>query len=296
MQLHDHLELLLRWDRGLALKEVVRRVVRPGSRVLDAGCGSGVLSLWSAQAGAAEVVGIDTGTILPAQALAKENGLDQVTRFLQRDLDEVTEADVGGRFDVILGMLYDNDPRRDEARSRLTSRIHRRLLKPGGVCVPNRVEYAAVACDWLAQDLASGRSELAGTRRALEARYELRFGALFDSLARNPSRFAFPKRLPSGRVRRDDARLLGAETVFTTLDYSAPFDGYPPSVAFEIQAPGVFTTVLWTQRLLQGDLLIFSNESVSWLDEPCAVRPGDRVALRVDDYWRATNFLARDDG
>ena len=77
--------------------------VASGERVLDVGCGSGVLALVAARLGAAEVVGIDIepAAVAVAEANARRNGLDKVTAF--------STAPVGGAelgtFDVVVANI-----------------------------------------------------------------------------------------------------------------------------------------------------------------------------------------------
>ena len=70
----NHIELLYRFDRGLKLREIIFEAVRDGDFVVDAGCGTGLLSLWAVQAGAERIVAIDFGDLTPAKLLAEENG------------------------------------------------------------------------------------------------------------------------------------------------------------------------------------------------------------------------------
>lgn len=51
----SHLRLLLRLDRGQAVRRAIQRVVKPGHRVLDAGTGTGLLSFMALQIGRAHV-------------------------------------------------------------------------------------------------------------------------------------------------------------------------------------------------------------------------------------------------
>jgi methylase of polypeptide subunit release factors len=74
--------------------------IRPGSVVIDVGCGSGILSIIAAKLGAARVYGIDAAdeTVEIASANATAHGVADVIQFAQGDLfgplDPSVEADV----------------------------------------------------------------------------------------------------------------------------------------------------------------------------------------------------------
>jgi len=74
-----------------------------GSVVIDAGCGSGVLSIVAAKLGAGEVYGVDAadGTAEIATANAQAHGVVDRTRFFQGDLFEPLPA--GLQADVLIG-------------------------------------------------------------------------------------------------------------------------------------------------------------------------------------------------
>jgi ribosomal protein L11 methylase PrmA len=53
-----------------------------GKVVLDVGCGTGILSMFAAKAGAAQVISVDNSDIIfKAQEIAKLNGLDHIIRY-----------------------------------------------------------------------------------------------------------------------------------------------------------------------------------------------------------------------
>ena len=292
MNLHHHLNLLLRWERGLTLRHLVQQLVTPTSRVLDAGCGSGLLSLWAAQLGAAEVIGADLAETAVAKALAQENGLADRVRFLRCDIAALTPEQLGGRVDILLAMLYWNDQRRDEATARLVAALKSRVLAPDGHVIPDRVEYTCCPYDWPAQDLRRRDATWRQTHLpTLSDRYGLSFASLYDAAINQPDPAWFPRRQPSGLLEREGALPLSPEVPLATIDYQAgPLD-YPATVSFPIAVAGNCSCVVWTQRLYFQKTLIFANESLSWLVPPQPVRPGQTLTLPLDDAWRASNRL-----
>ncbi|MGB3409557.1 MAG: 50S ribosomal protein L11 methyltransferase [Microthrixaceae bacterium] len=79
--------------------EAVDRLVTPGARVLDVGCGTGVLGVAAALLGSGEVVAIDIDpdAVRVTRDLAEVNGVgDRVTASTDR------LADVSGKFDLVL--------------------------------------------------------------------------------------------------------------------------------------------------------------------------------------------------
>jgi ribosomal protein L11 methylase PrmA len=83
----------------------VERLVGGGERVLDAGCGSGVLGIAALALGAAEAVGVDhdPAAIAASRANATRNRVRDRFMASGRPLDEVAAAD--GPFDVVVANL-----------------------------------------------------------------------------------------------------------------------------------------------------------------------------------------------
>lgn len=77
--------------RTTALAEVVTATVRPGDRVLDAGAGTGILSLYAARAGAREVHAVETDSVLCRylRETVRRNGLEDVVTVLEEDVHTV---------------------------------------------------------------------------------------------------------------------------------------------------------------------------------------------------------------
>ena len=85
------------------LAEWLAEQIAGGERVLDVGCGSGVLALVAARLGAAGAVGIDIepAAVSASEANARRNGLDGLTAF---GTVAVGEPDLG-TFDVVVANI-----------------------------------------------------------------------------------------------------------------------------------------------------------------------------------------------
>lgn len=72
-----------------------------GKTVLDVGCGTGILCMFAAKAGAKKVIGVDCASIITqAQQIVKDNGLDKVITLIQGKIEEV---DIGvEKVDIII--------------------------------------------------------------------------------------------------------------------------------------------------------------------------------------------------
>lgn len=86
-----------------------------GKVVLDIGCGTGILCLFAARAGARKVVGVDCSSIaLKAREIVHRNGFDDVITIVRGRLEEVELPLEEGEVDVIVsewmgyGLYYEN--------------------------------------------------------------------------------------------------------------------------------------------------------------------------------------------
>merc|ERR1719215_1856538 len=71
--------------------------------VLDIGCGTGMVSLFAASAGAKKVIGIDMSAIVErATDIVKENDLDDVITIIKGKVEEVTLPDGIEKVDIII--------------------------------------------------------------------------------------------------------------------------------------------------------------------------------------------------
>jgi SAM-dependent methyltransferase len=289
-----HLVLLTRApERILALRLAMSAVIGPSSVVLDAGCGSlGVLAIIAARLGAHRVVAVDTGGLDSARALAAENGVADRIEFLEGNLADLPAAT--GSFDVILGMIYFNDPRRDLAQQQLMAGLATRFAHPGTVFIPDTVRYAVAGYD------SSGPDQTDNTRhyrwdRAVErteAITGISMGAIRPFPGAEYSGFtgllSRLRRTGNGRNRPvldgPDMTLLTSREVFTEISYADPATAaaYPPELALAVTAAGRLDTTIWHQELRFGDLLIRDTATTHPLTRRRDVQPGDIAVLATD--------------
>jgi len=116
--------------------------------VLDVGCGTGIMSMFAAKAGAKKVYGIDySDIVLQAQGIVKDNKLDHIVTLIKGKVEEVELPGVGkGDVDIIISewMGYCL-----LSESMLPIVLHARdkWLKPDGIILPDKAFINLVAIE-----------------------------------------------------------------------------------------------------------------------------------------------------
>jgi len=278
------LGLLRQWDRTMGLKESIAKHVKSGDVVLDAGCGTGVLSLLALQAGASKVVAIDSNDLSLAKAIANENNWSHAIEFIQTDLREFDLSSTK-QFDVILAMLYSGHPRFDRHQMTLKHAMVEKYLAPHGTIIPHQIRWFAYACDWAKHDFSQYRSESLRYVHDLERQWGLKFQTFRDyfeteaddlgvmvhdaDVYENAVSFQYRS---YDRLERSNARMLSQPTLVADVHYEKGKTWFPENITFDITEPGRMTTIIWVRELLHDGLLISSRETASLVRQPCSIK------------------------
>ena len=134
--------LLSHRSRLSKFQRALQKVVRPESRVVDIGTGTGVLALIAAKAGARSVTAIDVNreSLNYARKAAEINGLSQRVRFVESHFEDYKpeeQADI-----VVCEML--SSMLLVEQQVPACAHAARRILKPSGIILPASASVYAV--------------------------------------------------------------------------------------------------------------------------------------------------------
>ena len=214
--LDEHLGYVADSIRLERYKAAIAQIIKPGARVIDLGCGTGILGLLCLRAGASHVVAIDsTPMIEVARQSLTRAGLGGQASFINGKAHHV---EVPERADVVIcdqvgffGFDYGIVNSLQDARLR--------FLKPGGTLIPARIELrlaavgsercAALADGWQKPDVPAEfhwlREYAVNTKHAVDFKREemlspaVALGEI-DLRASNPEYFSWTQEL---HVERD---------------------------------------------------------------------------------------------
>ena len=130
--------------RTSAFAEAIREVVEAGDVVLDVGCGTGVLAMLAARAGAGRVVAVDqSGIVQSAANLVKHNGLADQVEVLR---GPVAELELDARVDVLVSEWLGNFALVEDMWADVAT-VRDRVLAPDGRMLPERVDLYLAPVD-----------------------------------------------------------------------------------------------------------------------------------------------------
>jgi SAM-dependent methyltransferase len=144
-RLSIHRWMLLDEVRNEAYRRAISQVVKPGDTVLDMGAGTGILSIFAAQAGATKVHAVErTDIAVVARKIIERNGLSDRIEVHQTDLEDVV---LPGKVDVIISEWMGGFGVDENMLAPLVI-ARDRWLRPGGRVIPERVT-ALLAPMWI---------------------------------------------------------------------------------------------------------------------------------------------------
>ena len=282
---YEHLYFLkeTKW-RSMALMEAMRDTIEPGMSVLDVGCGAlGVLSVVAAKLGAKKVVAIDIESIGFARKIAEANNVD--VEFYQHDGNELELKD---KFDLIIGMVWDNNPWDNRSKMELCHRVYHRHRHANTILLPNRVSYYATAMGFNQEDFTD---EVDNDVRLVEKDYGIDLSPLRDVQS-----MSFKRYLHLANRSTWDTLNSRKEIEFKSLSNFPSFgeynilddklESYPNKIKFRIIEQGFMNSICWNQKIFYKDLLIRMIESRSKVLNPHPVSPGDIVTVGIPHPWK----------
>lgn len=146
-RLSIHRWMLLDEIRNETYRRAIAQVVKPGDTVLDMGAGTGILSIFAAQAGASRVHAVErTDIAVVARQLIERNGFSDRIEVHKTDLEDVV---LPGKVDVIISEWMGGFGVDENMLAPLVI-ARDRWLRPGGRIIPERVT-ALLAPMWVVE-------------------------------------------------------------------------------------------------------------------------------------------------
>lgn len=266
-----HFPMMQDTVRNAAFQGAIERAVRPDTKVLDIGSGSGLLAMMAARAGAADVHSCELNPIIAAVArqIVQQNGFDgQVTIHACSSRKIDAEADLGGRADLVISEIIGKDLVCEEVLPSMQDAV-KRLAKPDARFIPQGGQIRVALAHY---------SKLDKDRLGEASGFDL---SAFNQLS--PARFNVPVSDPELELRGEVADLF-------TFDFASP-NPWTDRATRELVATGgrVHGVVQWF-RLQMDETGSFENEpgpdsSPSWaliffpFGEPIETKPGDRIRV-----------------
>jgi SAM-dependent methyltransferase len=290
----DHFTLLRDAVRTLAYRSAIFAQARD-QVVLDLGCGSGVLSIFAAQAGARKVYAVERTRVASlARLMFKANSVEDRITLLREDSRKL---ELPEKVDLIVHEIFGTDPL-NEGLVPILDDARARLLKPGGRLLPHRLEIGCLG-------LEASRLPGARERKTLQAaQLSAIYGVDFSPFEMAMSTQRTP--LSMSHARTDDQldRILTAESWLYDLDLGRPLAeqiAKPREVELEARQGGQLGGVLLFFRAHLDETLSISTSPYAprthwdWgaheLSRIVGVKAGERVRVvarveAIDDEYR----------
>jgi SAM-dependent methyltransferase len=240
--LRGHESMLRDSVRCKAFRHAIFDTVTPGSVVLDIGAGTGILSLFAAQAGASVVYAVEmTDVAEVARRIVEVNGFSDQIKVLQHDMETL---ELPEKVDVIVSEWLGGYGV-DENLLPIVIIARDRWLKPGGKLIPDSVtSWLAPAHDErLQQDTDFWSSEPYGVDLDLVGRAT---GSQLDCCCNH---------IRQNHMLSDPQLMWGIDVTAYSLDAaSQPFNAH---LEFVVERDGRFNALaVWFKASLSKDVVL----------------------------------------
>ncbi|HEY9687432.1 MAG TPA: 50S ribosomal protein L11 methyltransferase [Coleofasciculaceae cyanobacterium] len=148
INVENHHAMLRDYIRMAAYRRAIEHAVKADTIALDLGCGSGILSFFTATAGANKVYAIERrpDIILLAEELAKANGLDGKIEFIEGSSSHINENRLTPKPDLLVAEILGNGILEENVLE-YTIDARRRFLTPGAAMIPCKLDIYFFAFD-----------------------------------------------------------------------------------------------------------------------------------------------------
>jgi precorrin-6B methylase 2 len=210
----QHFGMIQDTVRVLAYRRAIFRHCRD-KNVVEIGCGSGILSIFAAKAGARRVIAIEESRIADlAAAMFEANGVAdrvELRRANSRDVSLDEPAD------VIIHEVLGSDPFGENILPFLED-ARDRMLAPGGILIPSALDVFCIGFE-VEDRPYTDRKHAGAVLQELEGLYGVDFGAFRRSM-NEAEQDPFPRPLPDLGQTSFAPRILTEEAHLYRLDFA----------------------------------------------------------------------------
>lgn len=284
-----HHNMLRDTVRVMAYQAAIARHSR-GCSVVEVGCGTGILSIFAARAGARRVVAIEESEIATlAERMFRANGCDGIVELRRANSRDV-ELDEPA--DLLIHEILGTDPFAENLLPAVFD-ARERLLRPGGRLLPWRIQ---VFCVGVEAETKPHRDREYLLAEAAEAQrlYGVSMAPLLEVLAEVDPRLLAPP-FEDADAKIFKPRVLSEECLLFDLDLRTDgLDraGEPSEARLRIRSPGTLGALaVYFRAHLDEDTQLSTGpfaaltswgRSLRLLARCVAVAPGDEVRLALE--------------
>lgn len=251
--LASHHVMLNDFVRVMAYKDAIKGHVK-GKRVIDLGCGTGILSLFAAKAGAASVVAIEESSMAQmAENMFKANKVNHLVTLYNSNSKDVTLSE---KADVLVHEIIGVDPLEENIMFYIED-AKKRLLKSNGILIPGKMDLYCIAYE------DSHAAQLEAEARAFEDLYGLDFGPYIEEVKRSSLHF---RHILSKGQNYFERKFISDETLLHRIDFNGKQIAKPnleKPVNIKITRDGLLSGVLIYFKAELCKEVILSNSPFS---------------------------------